>query len=58
MDDELEEKRIKFDGLRVINNLGCRFIPACRLEVDVGSEVDVTLIELGFYLHKGGALVV
>lgn len=29
-----------------------------RLEVNVGGEVDVTLIELGLYLHKGGALVV
>ena len=29
-----------------------------RLEVDVGSEVDVTLVQLSFHLHKGGTLVI
>lgn len=58
MDDEFEEQRIEFDSLRVVDDLGCRFVPVLRLEIDVGCKVDVTLIELGFHLHKGGALVV
>ena len=58
VDDEFEEQRIEFGGLRVVDYLGRRLVPVLRLEVDAGSEVDVTLIELGFYLHKGGALVV
>ena len=58
MDDEFEEKRIEFDGLWVVDDLRTILVPVLRLEVDVGSEVDVTLIELGFYLHKGGTLFV
>lgn len=42
----------------MVDDLRTILVPVLRLEVDVGSEVDVTLIELGFYLHKGGALVV
>lgn len=58
VDDEFEEQRIEFDGLRVVDYLGRGLVPVLRLEVDVGSEVDVTLLQLGLYLHKGVALVV
>ena len=58
MDNELEKQCIKLDGLRVVDYLGCGLVPMLRLEVDVGSEVDVTLVQLGFHLHTGGALVV
>ena len=40
----------------MIDYLGCRFIPARRLEVDVGSKVDVSLVKLGFNLDEGCAL--
>lgn len=42
----------------MVDDLRTILVPVLRLEVDVGSEVDVTLIELGFYLHKGGTLFV
>ena len=58
MDDKLEEQRIELDGLWVVNYLGRRLVPVLRLEVDVGSEVDVTLVQLSLYLYKCGALVV
>lgn len=58
MDDEFEEQRIEFDGLRVVDDLRAILIPVFRLEVDVGSEVDVTLVQLGLYLYKGGTLVI
>lgn len=58
VDNKLEEQRIEFGGLRVVDDLRTILVPVLRLEVDVSRQVDVTLIELGFYLHKGGALVV
>ena len=42
----------------MVDDLGCVLVPMLRLEVDVGREVDVALVELGFHLHKGGALPV
>ena len=42
----------------MVDYLRAILIPVLRLEVDVGSEVDVTLVQLCFYLHKGCALVV
>lgn len=58
MDDELEEKRIEFGGLRVVDYLGCGPVPVLRMEVNIGGKVDVSLVQLCFHLHKGGALVV
>ena len=58
MDDEFEEQRIELDGLWVVDYLGRRLVPVLRLEVNVSRQVDITLIELGFYLHKGGTLFV
>lgn len=58
MDDEFEEKRIEFDGLWVVDDLRTILVPVPRLEVDVGSEVDVTQVQLSLYLYKCGALVV
>ena len=58
MDDEFEEQRIELDGLWVVDYLGRRLVPVLRLEVGVGSEIDVAPVQLGFHLHKGGALVV
>ena len=42
----------------MVDYLGRRLVPVLRLEVNVGSEVDITLVQLSFHLYKGGALVV
>ena len=42
----------------MVDDLRTILVPVLRLEVDVGSEVDVTLVQLSLYLYKCGALVV
>ena len=58
VDDVLKQHGVEFDGLRVVDDLGRVPVPMFRMEVDVGCEVDVALVELGFNLHQGGALAV
>lgn len=42
----------------MVDYLGRRLVPVLRLEVNVSRQVDITLVQLSLYLHKGGALVV
>ena len=42
----------------MVDDLRTILVPVLRLEVDVGSEVYVTLVQLSLYLYKCGALVV
>ena len=40
----------------MIDNLGCRFIPMHWLEIDISSQVDISLIKLCLDLYESCAL--